>query len=272
MKKIHLLYILYLLSPVVWAQETEWKLINKLSIKDVDQVSFDNRGQIFYTTADGSLYQLSPNGVPINHFSPSRQARISQLEAAWTVNIFTFSKDLQRFELFDRFLNTIMSRDLNDFEIGLARAATMGNNNSIWVFDESNMSLKRIDYRRQTILQRQPLNLVLEDQEWDVLDIKEAQNILFLRVPDRVILFDNQGNFLKRLSMPGESPLAIWRENIYNIEEGEILEYKWNTGMKTALELPSVIKDHNHQVHADHIVFYDKGSILIYRNPFSPKR
>jgi len=272
MKKIFLVLILSLLSPLVRAQNVEWQLIAELPIKGVDQVSFDNRGQIFYTTGDGSLYLLSPNGLPVNHFSPSRQARITQLEAAWTVNIFTFSKDLQRFELFDRFLNPIMSRELSDFEIGLARVATLGNNNSVWVFDESNMSLKRIDYRRQTILQRQPLNLVLEDQEWDVLDIREVQNLLFLRVSGRVIIFDNQGNFLKRLVIPGEGPLAVWRDNIYNIEEGKILEYKWNTGMKTALELPSIIKDHKLKVHADHIVFYDKGSLIVYQNPFTLKR
>lgn len=257
---------------MVWAQEIDWKLISILPIKGADQLSLDNRGQVFYTTADGSLYQLSANGIAINHYSPSRQASITQLEAAWTVNIFTFSKDLQRYELFDRFLNPIMSRDLNDLEIGLAKAATLGNNNSLWVFDESDLSLKRIDIRRQTMLQRQPLNLILENQEWEVLDIKEVQNILFLRVPDKVILFDNQGNFLKRLNIAGNNSLAVQGENIYNIEDDKIVEYKWNTGMKTAFNLPSNTVNNQLKVHTDHIVFYNKDSLQMYRNPFSARR
>ena len=261
-----------LLCPISWAQEVEWRLISDVPIKGVDQVSLDNRGQIFYTTRDGGLYQLSPQGIPINHFSPSRQAQITHLEAGWTVNIFTFSKDLQRFELFDRFLNPIMNRDLQDFEVGLAKASTLGNNHSLWVFDESDLSLKRIDYRRQTVIQKQPLNLVLEEQEWDVKDIKEVQNFLFLRVPDSVILFDNQGNFLKRLSIPGDSPLSLMGENLYNIEEDKILEYNWNTGMKTAFNLPSVITDHDVKIQGDQIVFFNQAGFLFYQNPFAIRK
>lgn len=272
MKTTFLILCISLLSPLVLAQEIAWKLIAEIPVKGVDQVSLDNRGQIFYTTLDGSLYQLSSAGLQINHYSPSRQARITQLEAAWTVNIFTFSKDLQRFELFDRFLNPITSRDLNDYDIGLARTGTLGNNNSIWVFDESNLSLKRVDYRRQSVLQSQPLNLVLEEQEWEVLDLKEAKNILFMRVPGRVVLFDNQGNFLKRLSVPGENHLSISGDHLYNIENGNIVEYKWNTGMKTAFNLPSVYKNHYIKSSSDILVFYNQSRILIYQNPFNGNR
>lgn len=272
MKKAFLIIFISLLSPVLWAQQIEWELIAEIPVKGADQVSLDNRGQIYYTTFDGGLYQLSSTGLQINHYSPSRQARITQLEAAWTVNVFTFSKDLQRFELFDRFLNPIMSRDLNDFDIGLARAGTLGNNNSVWVFDESNLSLKRVDYRRQSIVQSQPLNLVLEEQEWEVLDLKETKNILFMRVPGRVVLFDNQGNFLKRLTVPGENNLSITGDNLYNMENENIVEYNWNTGMKTAFNLPSVYNNYFVKTSADLIVFYNQSSILIYKNLFYRNR
>ena len=105
-----------------------------------------------------------------------------------------------------------------------------------------------------------------------MLDIKEVQNILFLRVPDKVILFDNQGNFLKRLNMAGKNSLAVQGENIYNIEDDKIVEYKWNTGMKTAFNLPSNTVNNQLKVHTDHIVFYNKDSLQMYRNPFSARR
>jgi len=273
MKKVVLIFFLYLISPHVMAQQVDWNLVSDIAIRGLEQVSLDNRGQIFYTTTDGSIYQLSPNGLPINHYSPPRQASITQFEAGWTVNVFTFSKDLQRYELFDRFLNPLMSRDMDRLEVGLARAATLGNNNTLWVFDESDFSLKKIDYNRQALLQNQPLNLVVNDQDWKVTDMQEAQNMVYVRVPERVYIFDNQGNYLKRISVPGQGPLSIWGGNIYWVSSGKLVEYQLNRGMvKSEVILPPDVDQHHLKVHGKHLVFYNERQLLIYQNPITTTR
>jgi len=267
MKSAWLIFLIYFLSLGVRAQQVDWILVTDIPMKGLEQVSLDNRGQIFYTTGDGSIYQLAPNGLPVNYYSPPRQASITQLEAGWTVNIFTFTKDLQRYEFFDRFLNPLMSRDMDRVDVGLASAATLGNNNTIWVFDESDFSLKKIDYNRQAILQDQPLNLVVNEQDWKVTDLKEAQNMVYLRVPDRVYIFDNQGNYLKQISVPGQGPLSIWAGNIYWVSSGMLMVYQVNKGVKTEFMLPAEVDNHHVKVHGNLIVFYNSGQLLIYQNP-----
>lgn len=268
MKKLLFICLLVLICPLVWGQEIEWELISVVPVKGLEQVSFDNRSQIFYTTRAGSLYQLSPNGVPLNHFSPPRQGSITQLEAGWTVNIFAFSKDLQRYEIYDRFLNPLVSRELEGMDIGLAKAATLGNNHSLWVFDESDLSLKRIDYRRQAVLQNQPLGLVLEEQAWNVVDMKEHQNMLFLRVPDEVVIFDNQGNYLRRLHVPGESQLSIHDQNLYVVHEGKLELHPIGAGAHRAFNLPDAPIGEHVLVHGDRLVFFGKDQISVFANPF----
>jgi hypothetical protein len=266
MKTAPIVFFLVLMSSVLMAQQ--WTLVSDLPIRGLERVSLDNRGQIFYTIGDGSIYQLSPIGVPINHYSPPRQAGITQLEAGWTVTVFTFSKDLQRYEMFDRFLNPLMSRDMDRLEVGLARAATLGNNNTLWVFDESDFSLKKIDYKRQALLQNQPLNLVINDQDWKVTDMREVQNMVFLRVPENIYIFDNQGNYLKSISVPGQGPLSISGGSIYWINSGKLVEYQMNRGVITSeLALPSSVNGHHVKVHGKHVLFYNERQILIYLNP-----
>ena len=269
MMKTLLILILSLIGPFTWAQEIHWELIGEVPVKGLEQISFDNRGQIFYSNSSGNLYQLSPDGKQINHYSPSRQASITQLEASWTVNIFTFSKDLQRYEIFDRFLNPILTRDMDRLGIGLAKAATLGNNNSLWVFDESNISLNRIDYKRQQLLQNQPLNLVLNGQDWNVLDIKEHRNMLYLRVQDEVLIFDNQGNYLRRLPVPGTSGLSIYGGHTYFIQENQLIELQLDSGLKKSFQLPKRGDDKQVLVHQNRLILYDQASISIYLNPLN---
>ncbi|KEO72429.1 hypothetical protein [Anditalea andensis] len=271
-RRIWVLFSLCLIGHFSFAQEITWDLKSDLSIKGADLVSIDNRGMIFYTQLDGSIYQTSSKGASINHVSVASQAKISHLEAGRTMNIFAFYKDLQRIVLFDRFLAPVIQVSLIDLDIGMASMATLGNNYGLWLFDESDMSLKKYDLRRQALLQHQVLNLVLPNQEWDIMDIKAFQNMVFLRTPDLVFIFDEQGNLLKQLSIPGKNPLGVLGECIYNIEDGKIIEYKWNTGMKTAFNLPSGIKYGNIALQSDQIVFYDQQVFAIYENPFSTNR
>lgn len=271
MKKLLIIFWLDIFCSWAHGQDIDWKLVNDLQIKDLELVSFDNRTQIFYTIRTGGLYQLSPDGVPLNHYSPQRQGSFTQLDAGRTVNIFTFSKDLQQFDIYDRFLNPLVHRNLDGMEIGLAQAATLGNNHSLWVFDESDLSLKRIDYRQQVILQHQPLGLLLEEKVWNVIDMKEYQNMLFLRIPEEVIVFDNQGNYLRRLIIPGESNLSLYDQFLYAIHDGKLIQHTISSGIKVEVELPFKDLGLQGMVHGDRLILYGKDQLIIFINPFLTK-
>ena len=79
----------------IWAaqsmsQDLLENALAEIEINGLDQVSMDNRDQIFISSREGDLYLYDSKGNRLNYFSPPRQGRISQLEAAWTVNIFYF--------------------------------------------------------------------------------------------------------------------------------------------------------------------------------------
>lgn len=206
--RFFLILVLSFASSAAFSQERlEFKTpLAEISIKELDQVSLDTRDQIFASTASGDVFLFDKSGKQLNLFSPPRQARIQQLEASWTVNIFTFSADLQEYRVMDRFLNPIAENSLLLDNIILPKAATLGNNNVIWVWDESDLSLKSVDYIRKLILQSQPLNLILDSEDLRVTEIREFKNRLFMNVPGSgIFIFDNQGNFFYRKQLSKSS-------------------------------------------------------------------
>ena len=130
----------------------------------------------------------------------------------------------------DRFLNPIAENSFLLNNITLPKAATLGNNNIIWVWDESDLSLKSLDYLRNIILQSQPLNLILDSDDLRVTEIREFKNRLFMNVPESgIYIFDNQGNFLQKVAIKIEQRLCFYKEHLFWIEGPSLKMYSLAT-------------------------------------------
>ncbi len=201
-----------------------------ISLPNLDLVSFDTKDNLYLSTTTGDIFQYDWYGTPQNLFSPTRQGRLNQLEAAWTVNIFSFSADLQEYRILDRFLNPLAEKGFQLTDINLAKAASLGNNNVIWVWDESDLSLKSLDYLRNLIKHSQPLNLILKSNDLEVREIREFQNRLFMNIPkEGVYLFDNQANLIKKIPLKIDQRMCYFREHLLWIEGG----YLWSVSLQT---------------------------------------
>lgn len=226
--KFSLILFFAFLSKTLFSQEIlEFEApLAEITLKGLDLVSLDTRDQIFASTTSGDIYLFDQKGKQLNLYSPTRQGRLHQLEASWTVNIFSFSADLQEYRILDRFLNPIAENSFVLNEITLPKAATLGNNNVIWVWDESDLSLKSLDYRRNLILQSQPLNLILDSENLQVTEIREFKNRLFMNVPESgIFIFDNQGNFLKKVNLQINQRMCFYKENLFWIEGKNLKMY-----------------------------------------------
>lgn len=228
MKKLWIALIF--LPNFLFGQKIEWETpLAKVELPGLDLISIDSRDQIFASNMTGDIYLLNKSGEQINFFSPPRQARLHQLEASWTVNIFGFSADLQEYRILDRFLNPLAQNNFLQNNVVLPKAATLGNNNIIWVYDESDFSLKSLNYLQNQLIQSQPLNLILNTNQLNIQGIKEYKNRVFLLVAGSgLFILDNQGNLLKQIPIPKIKQFAIYRELIFWIQEGALLSYDIN--------------------------------------------
>ncbi|GAB3217423.1 hypothetical protein J0A67_00385 [Algoriphagus aestuariicola] len=240
----------------------------EIPVEFLDLVSLDTKDQIYASNTSGDIYLFDQKGKQINVYSPTRQARLHQLEASWTVNIFGFSADLQEYRVLDRFLNPIAENNFQLNEVTLPKAATLGNNNVIWVWDESDLSLKTLDYLRNLVIQSQPLNLILDSEDLKVSEIREFKNRLFMNVPDSgIFIFDNQGNFLKKVTLMIDQRMCFYKESLFWVEGRSLKMYSLQSQAIFDLgTLPS--KDVQYlQIGQEHIALVKKNLISIYPLP-----
>ncbi len=187
-----------------------------ISLDQLDLFSFDTKDQLFVSNGSGDIHLYGQDGRSLNLYSPSHQGKLQQLEASWTVNIFSFSADLQEYRILDRFLNPLAEKKFSQAEINLVKAATLGNNNIVWVWDESDLSLKSLDYLRNLVTQSQPLNLILGGSDLTVSEIREFKNRLFMNIPESgVFIFDNQANLIKKIGLKTPGRLCFYQEHLF---------------------------------------------------------
>lgn len=266
-----ILAFISMLLPIITVGQNHENLglaTTEIEIKNLDLISFDNKDQIFASNTSGDIYQFNTNGRQLNLFSPMRQGRLHQLEAAWTVNIFSFSADLQEYRILDRFMNQLTEKGFSQADINLAKAATLGNNNMIWVWDESDLSLKTLDYLRNLVVQNQPLNLILNTDNLEVIEIREFKNRLFMNVANEgIFIFDNQGNFLSKIKIITDQRMCFFKEHLLWIQKDQVMAFSIsNKAIFMIAQIPP--KDYKYmQVGQETLALIEKDKINIYPIP-----
>jgi hypothetical protein len=256
---------------MAFSQESQWGDFEEIKFPRMDKVSMDNQGFIFVTDLEGNLYQFNKSGKIINNFSPHRQGRISQLEAGWTINIFTFSIDLQEYRILDRFINPVSENRIPLNLITLAKAATLGNNNIIWVYDEADLSLKQFDYMRNQVVQHQPLNLILDRSFLDITEMKEYQNLLFIHIKgEGIFILDNQGNLIKKIQANPSRNFGFWKNKTVFIENEKVISMDFQSEKTETFPLPDDFKPSGILLNQQIILMFDNTQIRIYQRRNTP--
>lgn len=215
-------------------------LVQSIPVSRPQTVSIDRLEQVYVSDQHHNLYKFSPLGERLFTFSPARQGRLALVEAWNPVKTLLFYDDRQQVVLLDRFLTPMTSLRLADLTDGLIRLATLAGDEQLWVLNESDFRLEKIDPRYPDSRLSTPLNQVLENGQYDFRLLREYQNQLYLL--DRtsgIYIFDNMGNYKKRLPVKGLAYLGFKGDEGYYLKNGQLVFFHLYTGQERTFPLPA---------------------------------
>lgn len=241
-----LLIALCLAPPIAFAQQEEPPLQQLAYSHSVPHsspttISQDRSGSIYILDAARNLLRLDALGRPLDTFSPPTRGRISHIEAWNPMKILLFYEDRQEVLLLDRFLRPISSTALRDLQYeGIARAATLSADDGFWLFDETTLTLAKLDLRlRQKIIET-PLNLILDKARFDVRQIREYQNMVYmLDYNSGIYVFDSLGNYKRSIPFKELAYIGFRGNEVYFVQDGKLNFYDLYTQQQRSLELPA---------------------------------
>ncbi|UYZ63073.1 hypothetical protein [Hymenobacter weizhouensis] len=217
--------ILLLTSPFspLQAQSAAWTLVRTIALPEPGVASLDRRGNLYVTDAQNNLHQYAPDGQPLNTYSPPLPGHTAQVEAWNTAKILVFYDDRQQVVLLDRFLAPITEVALIDHLDGMARAVTLAPDDRYWLLNESDLTLRQFDGVQKRFTLTTPLDLLVGRTRPDFRFLREYQNNLYLL--DRttgVYVFDNLGNYRKKLPFAGLTSIGFRGDELYYLADGQV--------------------------------------------------
>ena len=243
-------------------KKNDWTLIKTIPAPGIDKVSIDRYYNFYISDKHGNILKYDSLGNEILRYSPQRKAHVTLLEAWRTVNVFVFYRELQEYNLLDRFLTSstpnfkIKSEIGNESPIGFARIASVAPDNNLWVFDDYDFSLKKYDTRLNRVLFNTSLDLILDPQFYDLNYMREYQNLLFIN--DRnsgILIFDNLGNYKKTLPFKGVEYFNFLGNSLYFVNDSSLVLLDIYSGVEKIIALPTTDQTYQYALMSPGAVF-----------------
>ena len=212
---------------------------HSIALSSPTTISKDRNGSIYFLGLNRNLLRLGPMGQPMGNYSPPTRGRISGIDAWNPMKLLLFYQDRQELLLLDRFLRPIISADLADLNYkGTAKVAALASDDGYWLFDETNLTLSKLDLQLRKTVVETPLNLILERERFDVKQLREYQNMVYLLDANGVFVFDNLGNYKKKLPISGLSFIGFHDNDLYFVQDGQLHFLNLYTSEKRSYQLP----------------------------------
>lgn len=192
----------------------------------ITHISATRQGQILAADDQSNIFLYDTNGVMLYQYSPRRPARIHLLEGWNGLRPFAFYRDFQEFVVLDRFLLADENTRINTETIGYARLVAPSQDGNLWVLDESNFQLKKVELKTQKVLFSTPLDLILKPGKYSLSFMREYQNQLYLcDSKGPVLQFDMMGNFKKKWPLTGLNWMGFQDEMAYGLQNDSLVTF-----------------------------------------------
>ena len=259
--------LVMLLSLVCYSSLAQTLVLQQsIPITQPGAISIDRLQNIYVADKKNNLFKLDAAGKVLQTYSPAIQGNLANIEAWNLVRILLFHDDRQQITLLDRFLVPLSTTRLSDFTQGIIRTATLASDDRIWLFNESDFNLLKTDLNAPENSIRTPLNLILNATHYDIKYMREYQNNLYLvDKASGIYIFDNMGNYRKKIPIPGLAYIGFKGDNLYYTKDNSLFLLNLYNLKETSIPFP-VGKTYNQSLITDtHYYLFSDSQLDIYK-------
>lgn len=211
---------------------------------------------LYVITDANQLIKINANGDSVASFNDVKKyGNPSFIDVSNPLKILVYYQGFSTVVILDRLLTLRTSINLRKMGLFSVKALATSYDNNIWIFDEQDMKLKKIDNDGNTLM---------ETTDWRQLfdpvpspsQIIDADNFVYLYDENKgFAIFDYYGSLKSSLPFLHWKNIAISRNVIYGFDNNVLYSYQLNTLTLKQYKLPdyfnnySIIKATNGKVY-----------------------
>jgi len=212
MGKLIFVFILFASLQSFAAGDTTIQLqLTKTIPGDYSNFYTDNLQNIYLVAAKtNQIKKLNSNGDSVAVFNNStRYGKIYSVDVSNPLRILVFYKDFMTIVLLDRFLATQTTVDLRRLGITQIKAVALSYDNNIWLYDEGEGKLKKIDENGNVLVESADLRLVFNNAFSPSKIIDNNSQLYLYDNKLGWLIFDYYAAFKKQLQFPNWKDISV---------------------------------------------------------------
>jgi hypothetical protein len=199
----------------------------------------DNLDNIYLITATNQLKKINGNGDSAGVFNDvKRFGTLTAIDVTNPLKILLYYKNFATVVVLDRFLNTRNTINFRKQNIFSVQSITTSYDNNIWLFDEQDYKLKKIDDDGR-LLQETTDFRMLFDSVPSPINLVDKDNFVYLYDTAKgFYIFDYYGAFKNRLPFLNWSNVAVSAKNMYGFSNSKLYSYELQSLTLKEYQLP----------------------------------
>ncbi len=233
MKKSFVKYVrFWLIAAIVFSFSTSYsqddslfRFLRKLEYP-ISSFTVDNLGELYIINTDNQLKKYNERGDSLGVFNQvTKYGKLSYVEAQNPWKAILFYQNYSTIVLLDKYLNVLTSINLRQQNIFKVKAVTTSYDNNIWLYDEQENKLKKIDDTGKKLFESVDFRLLF-DSVPAPQKIIDDDGFVYLYDPEKgLYIFDYYGSFKSRLPFLNWTDVTVIDKFIYGFDKNNLYRY-----------------------------------------------
>lgn len=227
-----------------FAQDSAFRLDRTLKYP-VESFTVNNLGEFYIINTNNQLKKLDANGDSVGVFNMvTKYGKLSYVEAQNPWKTILFYKDFSTIVLLDKYMSVVTNINLRKKNIFRVNAVTASYDNNIWLYDEQESKLKKIDDEGNILLETVDFRLLF-DSVPSPMQIEDKDGFVYLYDPQKgLYVFDYYGTFKNKIIFLNWKDFIVIGKNIYGFDDKYFYSYAINSLNLKQYALPLIFKDY----------------------------
>ncbi|MFL5740914.1 MAG: hypothetical protein ACJ75B_11895 [Flavisolibacter sp.] len=233
---------------------------------DIADVAMDNMDNLYVISSSGQVKKFNAAGDSIAIYNQVMKfGKPFSIDVSNPLKILLFYKNFSTVVVLDRLLAPLATIDLRKFSILQPGAVGLSYDNNIWVFDEYDNKLKKINEQGDHLLETADLRNIFNESLQPQRIMSDYGKVYLADTATGIFVFDNYGSFRKKIPVKNWHSLVVSGNNLVSTNDEMVTVYNTATLMQTQKKTPLFEPYFHSFITSDHFVYFSNKSLRMYR-------
>lgn len=221
--------------------DSSFQLVRTLK-GDIADFTVDNLDNVYILTSRNQVKKFNANGDSVAVFNDVRKfGKATLVDVSNPLKVLLYYKDFATVVMLDRFLNVVNTIDLRKQNIFQAKAIGQSYDNKIWVYDEMENKLKKIDEDGKLLQETPDFRLIFTQSPSPSKIFDENKYVYLYDSTKGINVFDYYGALKNNILITRWQNLKVTGKYIFGSKADTLYRYEISNFVYDEWKMPEQI-------------------------------